>query len=344
MFDELKKGTELSNSRLYEIFSLDKGSLSSEPGLMVGNAVAKIQSLYKIPVHLVNSTNKTFKFKRGTAIARIGSILEENLVSFEKEIKNANLEKKVETEVNVLPEHKEIVDTLISKNRDVFALKDSELGHTETVKMEIETGNHEPIKLKPYRTPLHKRSIVNKAIDEMLEAGIIRRSKSSWCSPIVIVKKKDNSNRFCTDVRKLNNITKSMSYPLPVIDDILALLDKAKYMTSLDMKSGFWQVLMSDKDREKTAFGCLIGLYEYNVMPFGLQNSPAVFSRLMEIVLEELPFAVAYIDDILIYSSTLDEHLSHIQQVFDRLRKHGLKLKLKKCQFLKNETNYLVSK
>ena len=192
--------------------------------------------------------------------------------------------------------------------------------------MEIDTGDHPPIKLKPYRTPLHKRAIVDKAIDEMLEAKVIRRSQSSWSSPIVIVKKKDNTLRFCTDFRRVNAITKPMSYPLPVIDDILALLGTAKFMTSLDLKSGFWQVLVSEKDKEKTAFACHRGLFEYNVMPFGLQNSPAVFSRLMEIVLEGLPFAIAYIDDILIYSETLEEHLSHIDQVFERLRKHGLKL------------------
>jgi len=175
----------------------------------------------------------------------------------------------------------------------------------------------------------------------MLQAGIIKRSKSNWSSPIVVVKKKDGTDRFCTDFRKLNQITKSMSYPLPVIDDILALLGKAKFMTTLDLKSGFWHVKVNDNAKEKTTFVCHKGLFEYNVMPFGLQNSPAVFSRLMEIVLDGLPFAISYIDDILIYSPTLEEHMSHIQEVFDRLKIHGLKLKLKKCQFLKKETNYL---
>lgn len=126
--------------------------------------------------------------------------------------------------------------------------------HTDTVLMEIDTGDHPPIKLKTYRTPLHQREIVDEAIDEMLQAKIIRRSKSSWSAPIIIVKKKDGSNRFCTDFRALNEISKAWSYPLAVIDDLLALLGKAKFMTTLDLKSGFWQVQMKDTDKEKLHF------------------------------------------------------------------------------------------
>ena len=158
----------------------------------------------------------------------------------------------------------------------------------------------------------------------------------------VIVDKKDGSKRFCVDFRKLNQITKPSSYLLPLIDDILALLGKAKYFTSLDLKSGYWQVLMDKKDKEKTAFACHRGLFEFNVMPFGLTSAPAVFQELMSIVLHGLShFATAYLDDILIYSETLEDHMHHLQEVFDRLREHGLKLKLKKCSFLKLETNYL---
>ena len=175
----------------------------------------------------------------------------------------------------------------------------------------------------------------------MLEAKIIERSKSPWSIPVVIVDKKDESKRFCVDFRALNRITKANSYPLPLIDDILALLCKAKYFSSLDLKSGYWQVLVEDNDREKTAFTCHRGLFQFNVMPFGLTTAPGVFHKRMARVLEGLDkFTVAYLDDILIFSETLEEHLAHIQNVFNRLRKHHLKLKLKKCSFLKAETNY----
>ena len=116
-----------------------------------------------------------------------------------------------------------------------------------------------------------------------------------------------------------------------MIDDILALLGKAKYFSSLDLKSGYWQVKMADSDKEKTAFTCHRGLFEFNVMPLDLTNAPAIFQELMNRVLEGLGnFTTAYLDDILIYSQTLEEHLTHIQQVFDRLRMHNFRLKLKK--------------
>jgi hypothetical protein len=111
----------------------------------------------------------------------------------------------------------------------------------------------------------------------MLQDSIIKRSKSIWSSPIVVVKKKDGTDRFCTDFRKLNQITKSMFYPLPVIYDILALLGRATFMTTSDLKSGFWQVKVNDKAKEKNAFVCHKRLLEYNAMPFGLQNPPPFF-------------------------------------------------------------------
>ncbi|CAC5357898.1 Retrovirus-related Pol polyprotein from transposon 297,Retrovirus-related Pol polyprotein from transposon 17.6 [Mytilus coruscus] len=207
--------------------------------------------------------------------------------------------------------------------------------------MRIDTGDNPPVKLKQYRTPLHKREIVNKAITDMLEANIIRRSNSNYSSPVVLVDKKDKTTRFCIDFRNLNSNSFSIQYPLLVIDDILTLLGAAKFYSLIDLRSGFWQVQMADEYKSKTAFVCHRGLFKFNVMPFGLQNSPTVFSQLMEIVLQDLKFAISYINDILIFSETLEEHFDHIQQVFDRLRQHNLKLKLKKCQFLQKETNYL---
>ena len=151
------------------------------------------------------------------------------------------------------------------------------MGQADTVKMKLDTGEHPPIKMKPYRTPLNKRAVIDNAVDEMLEAGIIRRSRSPWSFPVVVVDKKDGSKRFCVDLRQLNKITKPISYPLLVIDDILARLGKAKYFTTLDLKSGYWQVLMDERDREKTAFACHRGFFEFLAMPFGLSGAPPVF-------------------------------------------------------------------
>ena len=176
----------------------------------------------------------------------------------------------------------------------------------------------------------------------MLETGIFSRSRSPWSFPVLIVDKKDGSKRFCVDFRKLNQVTKRNSYPLSVIDDILALLGKSKYFSSLDLKSGYWQVSMNEHDKEKTAFACHRGLFKFNVMPFGLSNASAVFQELMAVVLQGIgTFSIAYLDDILVFSPTLEDHLKHLDIVFDRLRQHDLKLKLKKCMFLESETQYL---
>ena len=208
--------------------------------------------------------------------------------------------------------------------------------------MQIDIGNNVPIKMKPYRTPIKNREVIDKAINEMLDADVIKRSRSPWSFLVVIVDKKDGSKRFCVDFRKLNQITKKNSYPLPLIDDILTLLGKAKFFTSLDLKSGYWQVAMDEKDKEKTAFACHKGLFEFNVLPFDLSNAPAVFQELMSVVLQGCnDFATAYLDDIMVFSSTLEEHLEHLSIIFGKLRQHNLKLKLKKCYFLQLETNYL---
>lgn len=157
----------------------------------------------------------------------------------------------------------------------------------------------------------------------------------------VVVDKKDGSKRFCVDFRQLNKITKTNSWPLPLIDDLLDQLGKALYFTSLDLKSGYWQVQIQEQDKEKTTFVCHRGLFEFNVMPFGLCNAPQVFSELMSVVLQGLDsFVLAYLDDILIFSKSIEEHERHLRTVFDRLRQHGLKLKAKKCSFMKEQTQY----
>lgn len=341
---KVRNNPNLPVDRTYQITPIECGFLSHEPGLMVTNSIGKLKSNRVLPIMIVNTTNKTYTVRKGCPVAKVEQLRGQDIMSVSKDSEPSVAGGSAETfeHIDVPTEHKQKIVHLLQGNKDLFAQKDSELSHTDTVKMKIETGDHPPIKLRQYRTPLNNRKIIDQAVDEMLEAKIIERSKSPWSFPVVIVDKKDGSKRFCVDFRALNKITKANSYPLPLIDDILALLGKAKYFSSLDLKSGYWQVLVEDNDREKTAFTCHRGLFQFNVMPFGLTTAPGVFQELMARVLEGLDkFTVAYLDDILIFSETLEEHLAHIQNVFDRLRKHHLKLKLKKCSFLKAETNYL---
>ena len=180
-------------------------------------------------------------------------------------------------------------------------------------------------------------------LQTMLEQGVIQTSFSPWAAPIVLVKKKDGTTRFCVDYRKLNDVTKKDAYPLPRIDDTLDALSGAKIFSTLDLASGYWQVEMDPNDREKSAFVTHQGLYEFNVMPFGLCNAPSTFRRLMEYVLAGLQWSTCliYLDDIIIYGRDFEEHLTRLREVFVRLRDAGLKLRPPKCYFLRREVEYL---
>ena len=180
-------------------------------------------------------------------------------------------------------------------------------------------------------------------VKDMLEKGVIRPSASAWASPIVLVPKRDGSLRFCVDYRKVNSITKKDVYPLPRIDDILDTLSEARYFSTLDLASGFWQIEMDPATREKSAFVTHCGLHEFVRMPFGLCNAPATFQRLMQVVLAGLEWkcCFVYLDDILVCSKTFEEHMEHLRLVFERLRRAGLTLKPKKCCFLREEVQYL---
>lgn len=202
---------------------------------------------------MVNNTNKTFKIKRGCVIGRINAIDETTIEPSTMEATNNKAFQDPMTELNVPPEHRPRIERLVDQNSNLFASTDADLGHASAIQMKIDTGNHPPIKMKPYRASLNKRKIVDKAIDDMLDSNIIRRSKSHWSFPIVVVHKKDGSKIFCVDFRQLNKITKT-NWPLRLIDDLLDQLGKASYFTSLDLKSRYWQVQMQEQDKEKTAF------------------------------------------------------------------------------------------
>src|SRR3989337_1989222 len=207
----------------------------------------------------------------------------------------------------------------------------------------MDTGEHEPIKGKQYRANDKQKKIIKEEIEKMEKSGIIRKSYSPWTSPVVIVDKKDGSKRFCIDYRKLNDITITDAHPLPRIDDLLEQCISAKYFSSMDLASGYWQVEMNEQDKEKTAFTCHLGLYEFDVMPFGLKNAPATFQRLMNHVLREYlyKFAVVYIDDILIYSKTFEKHTEHLEKIFKKLQEAELMIKLKKCKFCESNIEFL---
>ncbi|PIK54499.1 Retrovirus-related Pol polyprotein from transposon [Apostichopus japonicus] len=213
---------------------------------------------------------------------------------------------------------KALVRRLLLKHESIFAKCKEDLGRTDIVKHKIPTKEVAPIKQHARRLPLNKREDAANEVSDMLKRGVIEPSSSPWASPVVLVKKKDGSTRFCVDYRRLNDITTKDSYPIPRIDDSLDSLNGSTWFTTLDLASGYWQVEMDESDREKTAFITHSGLYQFCVMPFGLCNAPATFERLMEKILSGLQWqtCLVYLDDVIIFGKNFEEHIAAIDDVF----------------------------
>ena len=234
-------------------------------------------------------------------------------------------------------------EEFIRKQVTTFVDPSRPLVGTDAVAHYIDTQNARPIRIPPRRVPPGMRKIIEEEITKMLEQNIIRESDSPWSSPIVLVKKKDNTIRFCIDYRALNKITRGNSYPLPRIEDNLEALKGNSWFCALDMASGYWQIKMADEDREKTAFASHMGLYEFNRMPFGLTNAPATFQFLMEKVLKGYigTKCLLYLDDIIVYGKTFEEVFQNLKDVFARFDQYNLKLKAKKCKLFQRKVNFL---
>jgi len=177
----------------------------------------------------------------------------------------------------------------------------------------------------------------------MLRCGVIRPGHGAWAAPVVLARKKDGTFRFCVDYRKINSITSRDVYPLPRMDDIFDSMQGAKYFSSFDFLSGYWQIEMDEHDKEKTGFITIYGLFEWNVMPFGLSNSPSTFQRAMDELLRRFKwnFCLVYIDDVIIYSKTEEEHLNHIDLFLKVVEQAGFKIKPSKCQLFRRKLNFL---
>ena len=177
----------------------------------------------------------------------------------------------------------------------------------------------------------------------MKEDGVIRDAKSEWASPVVLLLKSDGSMRFCVDYRRLNELTVRDLYPLPRIEDCLDSLGEAAFFTTLDYNSGYWQIPVAEEDRAKTAFTCHKGCFEFCKMPFGLYNAPATFQRTVDILFSGYRWrtCLVYLDDIIVFSNTAEEHVHHVREVLTILKEAGFSLKLKKCKFFAKSVDYL---
>ena len=308
-------------------------------------SLVTVSADHTVPFRLINPTRKPVTLYRGATLETF-SQTDESLQVFSLSTKTEPT-KEPQAEVPDVPvdlanadltdSQKTELQRLINEYRDVFAPQ--ELGRTNLVQHHINTGDHPPIRQRAYRVPEAQKRRIEQCIDEMLEQDIIQPSTSPWSSPVVLVRKPGGSDRFCVDFRKVNSVTKKDSYRLPRITETLDVLNGAQFMSSLDFRSGYWQISMDPSSTGKTAFISHAGLYEFKVMAF----APTCFQRLMECVLRGLTWKIAliYLDDVLVYSRTFDADLEHLRLVFDRFREAGLKLKPSKCHFGQKKVKFL---
>ena len=250
-----------------------------------------------------------------------------------------------EMEISDYSEATEDLIKLLHKFRGTIALSGDSLGRTDILKHSIALKNGVTHFFVPsYRLPIGRRQAVDDLISDMKKEGVVTESKSPYNSPLLLVPKKDGTWRLVVDYRKLNSFTIPDRMPMPILDEVLASLNGATVFSSLDLLSGYWQVPLDEASKPLTAFSTHREHLQFEVLPFGLCNAPLTFVRLMKEVLEGIPNILCYIDDILVFSRDVDSHLHTLELVLERLKKAGLKVKLKKCHFLKREVDFLGHK
>ena len=238
----------------------------------------------------------------------------------------------------------EEINELTEQFKDIFeepkALPPFKENHNH--KIILKEGS-DPVNQRPYRYAVQQKNEIDKMIQDLLKAGTVQPSSSTYAAPVVLVKKKDNTWRLCVDYRKLNEMTVKDRFPIPLIEDLMDELGGSKVYSKIDLRAGYHQVRMDESEIHKTAFCTHSGHYEYLVMPFGLTNAPATFQGLMNLVFAEYlrKFVLILCDDILIYISSMEEQLVHLKKVFQLMRINQLFAKRSKCEFATDKVEYL---
>lgn len=351
---------------------LEESSLSNLPGgIFIDRCLITIpkQAPYKVPVILRNESDHDIMLSTNCVVAELTvahelvhdadpdkelTYLNEEssqsdkpqytaCISSQQEL-DASPKLKFNFDDSPVPEDWKVKITQeLSNYADVFAQHELDFGHATKVKHHIKMKDDTPFKQRS--RPIHPQDYeaVRRHLQTLLKAGVIRESESPFSSPIVVVRKKNGDIRLCVDYRKLNLQTIRDAYALPNLEESFSALAGAQWFTVMDLKSGYYQIEMEESDKQKTAFVCPLGFYEWNRMPQGITNAPSTFQRLMEKCMGDIHLreALVFLDDIIVFSDSLEEHEARLLKVLNRLREHGLKLSPEKCQFFQTSVRYL---
>ena len=321
----------------------------------------------ELVLQLTNTTSNDVTYKRGQVIGHVEAVSIDTVkqqVQEQQDIETSadmhdSISKEIEEKIGQEQEYSALETseqrdrirsillrfTHLFDNRQTGAARQT-TGSGEVVTHHINTGAATPVRAHPYRQSPAMEAIINKEIDRLMSTGVVEHSHSPWASPIVMARKKDGGWRMCVDYRAVNRLTVPDVYPLPAIDQLLYNMSDAKVFTAMDLHSAYNQIVIAEEDQPKTAFIHRTGLYEYKRMPFGLRNGPPTFQRFMNMMLGSTDenmwvFVMVYLDDVIVFSATVDEHGIHLMKVLAIISRHGLKLKLSKCTFAQTRVEYL---
>ncbi len=309
----------------------------------------------QVPVVVSNLTGQTIVVSPKAILCEVQPVQVEKIVPLavtdksEDELSSDNVKPHPFDKLNIntsgtSPEHQVEIKNLVQEYSDIFSSGDTDIGHASTVPHRINLCDDIPFRQRHRRIPPGLYDEVKAHLKQLLACGVIRPSYSPWASNMVLVRKPDSSLRICIDYRALNRRTIRDSYALPRVEEIFDCLAGSKIYSVLDMKSGYHQIEVDEEHKSRTAFSAgPLGFYEFNRLPFGLINAPATYQRQMEQIFGDLHFKICmiYLDDLIVFAKSADEHLSRLRQVFQRVRESGLKLSPKKCNLLKDKVKYV---
>ena len=323
-----------------------------DPNINIIDSIHKIKDRSTMNVLVSNYTNKHLAFHKGEYIGHLEPLGLDSTDQRETHQANSIILKKMMSETvtsdtfnppchDISTPVQNSLKLLLEEYESQFGQDETSIGTTPLTSMSIDTGTTNPVSQKPYPIAMKHYEWVKNEIEKLLAAKVICSSCSSWSAPIIVVPKGDGGKCLVIDYKALNKVTRKFTWPMPKVEDIFSKLNGAIYFMTLDLCTGYHHIPLDKSSIPKTAFNSPFRKYEYIKVPFILAQAPAYFQELMTGILKDFSFAIAYLDDIIIFCKTPQEHLSHIHMVFEKLKTANLSMKKSKCNFFSKEIQYL---